>query len=62
MHSNNREFSRVYDTFKYLYKKVWKLIEGTPYVNHKGGMSLNKKKKKKKKKQQQKTINLRHQY
>ena len=29
MYSNNSEFSRVYDNFKRLYKKVWKLIEGT---------------------------------
>ena len=28
MYSNNIEFSRVYNNFKFLYKKVWKLIEG----------------------------------
>ena len=30
--SNNSEFSRVYDDSKCLYKKVWKLIEGTTYL------------------------------
>ena len=32
MYSNNSEFSRVYDNFKYLYKKVLELIEGTTYL------------------------------
>ena len=32
MYSNNSEFSRVYDNFKCLYKKVWKLIEFTTYI------------------------------
>ena len=32
MYRNNSEFSRVYDNFKYLYKKVWKLIECTIYI------------------------------
>ena len=32
MYSNNSEFSRVYDNFKCLYKKVWKLIECTTYA------------------------------
>ena len=29
---SHREFSRVYDNFKCLYKKVWKIIEGTTYI------------------------------
>ena len=32
MYSNNSEFSRVLANFKYLYKKVWKLIEFTTYL------------------------------
>ena len=32
MYSNNSEFSRVYNNFKCLYKKVWKLIECTTYI------------------------------
>ena len=31
-YSNNSEFSRVYDNFKSLYKKVWKPTEGTTYI------------------------------
>ena len=31
-HNKHTEFSRVYDNFKFLYKKVWKIIEGTTYV------------------------------
>ena len=32
MYRNNSEFLRVYDNFKCLCKKVWKLIESTMYV------------------------------
>ena len=32
MNDQETEFSRVYDNIKYLYKKVWKLIEGTTYI------------------------------
>ena len=33
MYSNNIGFSRVYDNFKCLYKKVWKLIEGPTHTH-----------------------------
>ena len=32
MYSNNSEFSRVYDNFRCLYKKFWKLIDCTTYM------------------------------
>ena len=34
MDSNNSEFSKVYNNFKCLYKKVWKTIECTTYFTY----------------------------